>query len=97
MEFGFALFWPDGLCPPPAAPCSVDFGEGVAVDIADIGDDAAELCAWGVEGVTAGWMLFTFLPVELSESFPSVSSDDSLGLSALRLAAASFSAFVSAT
>lgn len=42
--------------------CSEDLGEGVAVDMAEMGDEAAELpCAWGVEGRTAGWMLLTFL------------------------------------
>lgn len=42
--------------------CSDDLGEGVAVDMAEMGDEAAELpCAWGVEGRTAGWMLLTFL------------------------------------
>lgn len=42
--------------------CSEDLGEGVAVDMAETGEEAAELpCAWGVEGSTAGWMLLTFL------------------------------------
>lgn len=42
--------------------CSEDLGEGVAVDMAEMGEEAAELpCAWGVEGKTAGWMLLTFL------------------------------------
>lgn len=42
--------------------CSEDLGEGVAVDMAEMGDEAAELpCAWGVEGRAAGWMLLTFL------------------------------------
>lgn len=42
--------------------CSEDLGEGVAVDMAEMGEEAAELpCAWGVEGRTAGWMLLTFL------------------------------------
>lgn len=41
--------------------CSEDFGEGVAVDMAEMGEEAAELtCACGVEGSTAGWMLLTF-------------------------------------
>lgn len=79
-----------GLCAP-AALCSVDFGEGVAVDMAEIGEDAAELCACGVDGVTAGWMLFTRcceFVVEFSESLPSAAvseeeEDESLGLSAL--------------
>lgn len=50
-----------GLCAP--APCSVDLGEGVAVDMAEMGEEAAELWACGVEGVVAaaGWMLFTRL------------------------------------
>lgn len=42
--------------------CSDDLGEGVAVDMAEMGEEAAELpWAWGVEGSTAGWMLLTFL------------------------------------
>lgn len=42
--------------------CSVDLGDGVAVDMAEIGEDAAELpCAWGVEGRAAGWILLIFL------------------------------------
>lgn len=42
--------------------CSEDLGEGVAVDMAEMGEEAAELpCAWGVEGRMAGWMLLTFL------------------------------------
>lgn len=42
--------------------CSEDLGEGVAVDMAEMGEEAAELpCAWGVEGRTAGWMLLIFL------------------------------------
>ncbi len=46
----------------PVCVCSEDLGEGVAVDMAEMGEDAAELpCAWGVEGRTAGWMLLTFL------------------------------------
>lgn len=39
----------------PAGMCSEDLGEGVAVDMAEIGDDAVELpCACGVEGKAAG-------------------------------------------
>lgn len=46
----------------PVCVCSEDLGEGVAVDMAEMGDEAAELpCAWGVEGRTAGWMLLIFL------------------------------------
>lgn len=80
-----------GLCAP-AAPCSVDLGEGVAVDMAEIGDDAAELCACGVDGVAAGWMLFTRcceFVAGFSESLPSAAAseeeeeEESLGLSAL--------------
>lgn len=42
--------------------CSDDLGEGVAVDMAEMGEEAAELpWARGVEGRTAGWMLLTFL------------------------------------
>lgn len=78
--------------------CSVDLGEGVAVDMAEIGEEAAEVWAWGVEGVTAGWMLLTFLFVSVkaededpsdwacSGSFPPANRAESLGLSALRLA-----------
>lgn len=75
--------------------CSVDLGEGVAVDMAEIGEEAAELCACGVEGViAAGWMLLTLILgscveefVEFSDSLPSTNREDSLGLSALRLPA----------
>lgn len=46
----------------PVCVCSEDLGEGVAVDMAEMGEEAAELpCACGVEGRTAGWMLLTFL------------------------------------
>lgn len=46
----------------PVCVCSEDLGEGVAVDMAEMGEEAAELpCAWGVEGRTAGWMLLFFL------------------------------------
>lgn len=73
--------------------CSEDLGEGVAVDMAEMGEEAAELpCAWGVEGRTAGWMLLTFLwgsdvadPTPSLGPFPPASRADSLGLSALRL------------
>lgn len=52
---------PAGLWPH-AWVCSEDLGEGVAVDMAEMGEEAAELpCAWGVEGRTAGWMLLIFL------------------------------------
>lgn len=85
---------------PPVCVCSEDLGEGVAVDMAEIGEEAAELpCAWGVEeGSAAGWTLFTFLwgsappdavpcdgPASSTEHFPAASRADSLGLSALRL------------
>lgn len=80
--------------------CSEDLGEGVAVDMAEMGEEAAELpCVWGVEGRTAGWMLLIFLwesgvvdDVDPSDGpspswgpFPPASRADSLGLSALRL------------
>lgn len=75
--------------------CSEDLGEGVAVDMAEMGEDAAELpCACGVEGRMAGWMLLIFLwesivagaaPSAASGPFPPASRADSLGLSALRL------------
>lgn len=79
--------------------CSEDLGDGVAVDMAEMGEEAAELpCAWGVEGRTAGWMLLIFLwdsgvvdavPSDgaspSSGPFPPASRADSLGLSALRL------------
>lgn len=85
-----------GLCAP-ACVCSEDLGEGVAVDMAEMGEEAAELpCAWGVEGRAAGWMLLTFLsdvvdevpcdgPSPPSGPFPRARRADSLGLSALRL------------
>lgn len=42
--------------------CSEDLGEGVAVDMAEMGEEAAELpWACGVGGRAAGWMLLTFL------------------------------------
>lgn len=83
----------------PVCMCSEDFGDGVAVDMAEMGEEAAELpCAWGVEGRAAGWMLLIFLwvsnPVDSLPSdgcslssgpFPPASRADSLGLSALRL------------
>lgn len=79
--------------------CSEDLGEGVAVDMAEMGEEAAELpCAWGVEGRAAGWMLLIFLwdsdvvgavpcdsPSPSTRPFPPASRADSLGLSALRL------------
>lgn len=40
---GLAEVCAAGLCTP--APCSVDLGDGVAVDIAEMGEEAAELCA----------------------------------------------------
>lgn len=84
---------------PPVWVCSEDLGEGVAVDMAEMGEEAAELpCAWGVEGRTAGWMLLTLLwdsvvvdavpcvgPSPATGPFPPASRADSLGLSALRL------------
>ena len=88
-----------GLCAPVWV-CSEDLGEGVAVDMAEMGEEAAELpCAWGVEGRAAGWMLLIFLwdssvdveaapsdgPSLSSGPFPPASRADSLGLSALRL------------
>jgi len=84
----------------PVCVCSEDLGEDVAVEMAEMGEEAAELpCAWGVEGKTAGWMLLTFLwdsvvasaaaPCAAASpsagSFPPASRADSLGLSALRL------------
>lgn len=60
----------------PVCVCSEDLGEGVAVDMAEMGEEAAELpCAWGVEGRTAGWMLLTFLwdsgVVDAADAVPS--------------------------
>lgn len=57
--------------------CSEDLGDGVAVDMAEMGEEAAELpCAWGVEGRAAGWMLLIFLwgsdVVEAVDAVPSV-------------------------
>lgn len=40
---GLAELCVAGLCAP--VPCSVDLGDGVAVDMAEMGEDAAELCA----------------------------------------------------
>lgn len=64
--------------------CSEDLGEGVAVDMAEMGEEAAELpCAWGVEGRTAGWMLLTFLwdsgVVDAVEAVPSDGPSPSSG------------------
>lgn len=100
----------DGLCPPVWL-CSEDLGDGVAVDMAEMGEEAAELpCAWGVEGRTAGWMLLTFLwgstgvdaapsdsPSFSSGPFPPASRAESLGLSALRLGLSPPSAALSAS
>lgn len=86
---------------PPVWMCSEDLGDGVAVDMAEMGEEASELpCGWGAEGRAAGWMLFTFFwgssPVDVdvvpsdgaslsSGPFSTARVADSLGLSALRL------------
>lgn len=68
----------------PVCVCSEDLGEGVAVDMAEMGEEAAELpCAWGVEGRTAGWMLLTFLwgsdVLDAVDGVPSVAPSPSSG------------------
>lgn len=58
--------------------CSEDLGEGVAVDMAEMGEEAAELpCVCGVEGRTAGWMLLIFLwDSGVVDAIDTVPSDD---------------------
>lgn len=86
-----------GLLPPGWLCCSEDLGEGVAVDTADTGEEAAELPApWGVEGGrAAGCTLLTLLWASVPSdgggaspswgSCPPASKAESRGLSALRL------------
>lgn len=86
-----------GLWPPGWLCCSEDLGEGVAVDMAETGEEAAELPApWGVEGGrAAGCTLLTLLWASVpsdggaaSPSWPScppASRAESRGLSALRV------------
>lgn len=86
-----------GLWPPGWLCCSEDLGEGVAVDTAETGEEAAELPApWGVEGGrVAGCTLLTLLwasgPSDGCGASPSwgsclpASRAESRGLSALRL------------
>lgn len=85
----------------PVCVCSEDLGEGVAVDMAEMGEEAAELpWACGVDGSAAGWMLLTFLwgsamvaaataaaaaAAPPPSASPAASRAESLGLSALRL------------
>lgn len=64
--------------------CSEDLGEGVAVDMAEMGEEAAELPgAWGVEGRIAGWMLLSFLwdsaVVDVAVAVPSDGPSPSTG------------------
>lgn len=86
-----------GLCAPGWLCCSEDLGEGVAVDTAEMGEEAAELPApWGVEGGrAAGCTLLTLLWASAPsggggaspsrESRAPASRAESRGLSALKL------------